>query len=102
MVGDHGWHLGMIGHGSYLQGGDKDIGIMFSDARNPITNPDHYKLPPEYVKEIEGLEEDIQTIDVDDGEADGRWMGNDVLRGSASSSTRCRPPRSTKRVCSAR
>lgn len=78
MIGDHGWHLGMIGHGSYLQGGDKDFGIMFSRGGDPITNPDHYTLP-DYVKEIEGLEEDIRTVDVGDGEADGRWMGNDVL-----------------------
>ena len=78
MVGDHGWHLGMIGHGSYLKGGDKDYGIMFSREGDPITNPEHYTLP-EYVEEIKGLQEDIHTVDVDDGEADGRWMGNDVL-----------------------
>jgi Type I phosphodiesterase / nucleotide pyrophosphatase len=78
MVGDHGWHLGMIGHGSYLQGGDKDIGVMFSDVQKPITNPDFYELPP-YLLQLDGIEADIPEIDQSDGEADARWMGNDVL-----------------------
>ena len=78
MVGDHGWHLGMIGHGSYLQGGDKDLGVMFSDVQKPITNADFYELPS-YLLDIEGIEADIPEIDQSDGEADARWMGNDVL-----------------------
>ncbi|MDQ4146061.1 MAG: alkaline phosphatase family protein [Actinomycetota bacterium] len=78
MVGDHGWHLGMIGHGSYLEGADQDYAVMFSRGGHPITNEEHYQMPP-YIKEIEGLEDDIRTVDVGDGEADGRWMGNDVL-----------------------
>lgn len=78
MVGDHGWHLGMIGHGSYLRGGDKDFGVMFNGVQKPITNPDYYKLPS-YLLELEGIEADIPEIDESDGEADARWMGNDVL-----------------------
>ena len=78
MVGDHGWHLGMIGHDSYLQGGDADIGVMYSDTQVPITNEDFYELPG-YLLKIPGLEKDIPEIDLSDGEVDNRWMGNDVL-----------------------
>ncbi len=78
MVADHNWHLGMIGHGSYIDGGDKDYGVILNAANGLTTNTSYYTLPP-YLNDISGWEEDIRTIDASDGEVDERWMGNDVL-----------------------
>jgi hypothetical protein len=78
MVADHNWHLGMIGHGSYMAGGDKDFGVILNDADGLTTNPNYYSLPP-YLGDVEGWEEDVRTIDASDGEVDDLWMGNDVL-----------------------
>ncbi len=77
MVADHNWHLGMIGHGADLDGGDRDFAIMF-DGAEPVTNPAYYSLP-DYVAELEGFEQDIRTIDLLDGELDATWLGNEVL-----------------------
>jgi Type I phosphodiesterase / nucleotide pyrophosphatase len=78
MVADHNWHLGMIGHGSYIEGGDKDYGVILNDADGLTTNPNYYTLPP-YLKDVPGWEDDVREIDASDGEVDDRWMGNDVL-----------------------
>ncbi|MDQ3954046.1 MAG: alkaline phosphatase family protein [Actinomycetota bacterium] len=77
MVGDHNWHLGMIGHGAGLEGGDKDVAIMFNGFE-PLTNTTYYDLP-QYLANVGGLEEDIRTVDLLDGELDEKWQGNAVL-----------------------
>ena len=77
-LGDHVWHLGMIGHGSYLDGADRDIGIITRLNGAKVTNPNYYRLP-EYLEDVEGFEEDVLTIDTSDGEADSRWLDNDIL-----------------------
>jgi arylsulfatase A-like enzyme len=76
-VADHNWHLGMMGHGSYLEGGDKDYAIL-NDAGGATTNPNWFSLPG-YLKSVPGWDEDLRTIDASDGEVDDRWLGNDVL-----------------------
>ncbi|MFP5351520.1 MAG: alkaline phosphatase family protein [Actinomycetota bacterium] len=73
------WHLGMIGHGAYKQGGDHDIAIM--DDLGDVefrTNPDYYSMP-DYVLGNEGLQEAIDFIDQRDGEADQRWLDHPML-----------------------
>jgi arylsulfatase A-like enzyme len=77
MVGDHNWHLGMIGHGAGMPGGDKDVAIMFNGTE-PITNPKYYDLP-KYLTEVGGFEEDVRTVDLLDGELDSTWQGNQIL-----------------------
>ena len=73
------WHLGMIGHGSYVPGGDKDIAFISEKFQGDLkTNPDYYSLPP-YLEDVEGFEEDVRTVDLDDGKIDDRWMGHEVL-----------------------
>ena len=69
--------LGMIGHGSALEGGDKDIAIVLS-KEGWNTNPEFYSMP-EYVRtEVPGPEGDIEAVDRADGEADGEWRGHDI------------------------
>lgn len=78
MVAERGWHLGMMGHGAYLTGADKDIAVMSQGGRGKlITNQLYYRLP-RYVRSVPGLEEDIRTVDVADGKADGTWMGHQI------------------------
>lgn len=69
--------LGMIGHGSALEGGDKDIAAILSRGEWS-TNPEFYSLP-EYVNtDVPGPEPYVEEVDRADGEADGKWMGHDV------------------------
>ena len=78
MVGTSEWHLGMIGHGAYLEGGDHDVALMKSHSGANITNEAYYSLPG-YLRDLEGFDELVQTIDTEDGQADSRWLDNDIL-----------------------
>jgi predicted AlkP superfamily pyrophosphatase or phosphodiesterase len=70
------WHVGMMGHGSYLEGGDKDISVLDALGKLEFTsNTEHYSFPS-YASSFEGLEEAVQEVDLRDGEADREWLGN--------------------------
>lgn len=70
------WHLGMIGYGAYMEGGDKDIGVMDElgglDFR---TSPRFFRLP-DYMLDRSALEAEVAAYDREDGAADGQWLGN--------------------------
>jgi hypothetical protein len=71
-------HLGMMGHGAQIPGGDKDIAVIADGgAGDLITNEDYYYLPP-YLQAVPGYEDDIAEVDRSDGKADGKWMGHDL------------------------
>jgi hypothetical protein len=78
MVAAEGWHLGMIGHGAAIEGGDKDIAVMEGEEIEPMTNPQFYSMP-DYLDDVPGLEEDIRAVDTEDGAVDGLWLGHHVL-----------------------
>jgi hypothetical protein len=79
MLADHDWHLGMIGHGAYIQGGDKDIAVLIKGATARfLTNPKWYSMP-RYLNEIDGLDEFVRSVDLEDGQLDGLWMDHDIL-----------------------
>lgn len=78
MVGASEWHLGMIGHGAYLEGGDHDFAVMKNHAGANITNDIYYDLP-EYLMDLDGFDEIVDQVDREDGQADGKWMDNAVL-----------------------
>jgi Type I phosphodiesterase / nucleotide pyrophosphatase len=70
------WHAGMMGHGSYLEGGDKDISVLDALGKLEFTsNTDYYSFPS-YAASLEGLEEAVQEVDLRDGEADREWLGH--------------------------
>ena len=76
MIAERGWHLGMMGHGALLAGGDKDFAVMTQGGEGElVTNPDYYLLP-NYMREVPGLTADEATVDAADGKTDGRWMGH--------------------------
>jgi len=76
MMARDNWHLGMIGHGAQMEGGDLDSAVMddFSTVEFR-TSPDFYALP-EYLLGNVGLQEAIDEVDQRDGESDQRWLGN--------------------------
>ena len=78
MVAAEPWHLGMIGHGAAIEGGDKDIAVMEGEEIEPMTNPKFYSMP-DYLDDVPGLEEDISAVDTEDGSTDGLWLGHNVL-----------------------
>lgn len=81
------FHLGMMGHGAFLPGGDNDIAVVAAKepgkkATGPgrlVTNPKYFSLPP-YVREVAGFEKDRRTTDVADGKRDFKWLGHIDLR----------------------
>jgi hypothetical protein len=79
MLAERNWHMGMIGHGATVDGGDKDIAV-FGDgiAHDLYTNKDAFALPG-YLKEVGGLKKDIRAIDAEDGALDKRWVGHRIL-----------------------
>jgi arylsulfatase A-like enzyme len=85
-------HYGMLGHGSFWHGGDRDVGITRSVA-NPETSTeegDAWNLPPklatyyrlaEYVNDP-ALEDVLKSardkLDRADGQFDGNWRQNNI------------------------
>lgn len=79
MLARDAWHLGMIGHGSYLEGADQDIAVMDDFGAVEFRDPKAYYRLPDYVLGNEGLQEAIDEVDLRDGEADQRWLGNPLI-----------------------
>ena len=77
MVAEKGWHLGMIGHGAAIPGGDKDIAVMGSPGKQ-FTNEDYYSLPS-YLSDVPGLEQDLQRVDLADGRDDSAWLDHELV-----------------------
>ena len=72
------WHMGMLGHGAAIEGGDTDqLALIGSD--NEMSGLDGTYETPEYLERFPGLERYAEELDRSDGEADGRWRGNPLL-----------------------
>ncbi|MGH2703487.1 MAG: alkaline phosphatase family protein, partial [Actinomycetota bacterium] len=78
MIAFRSWHLGMIGHGSFMKGGDKDIAVMNHRDSRLFTQPRWYSLPTG-LADSKGLQQDAASVDVLDGRRDERWREHDVL-----------------------
>jgi arylsulfatase A-like enzyme len=78
MLAERNWHMGMVGHGASLEGGDKDIMVLGSGAgEENYTNDDFYTLP-EYI-DVPGVAKDVRAVDLEDGRIDETWQGHDIL-----------------------
>lgn len=76
MLAEHKWHLGMIGHGASIEGGDRDLAVMFDrETGVPITNRKYFSLPGYFLREL-ALEDFVRPVDADDGKIDGKWLGH--------------------------
>jgi hypothetical protein len=81
------FHLGMMGHGASLPGGDRDIAVIaeredgqfVTRSGDFFTNEGSYYLPP-YTSSVPGFGEDLRAVDLEDGRLDSRWGGTIDLR----------------------
>ena len=82
-------HLGMLGHGSFWNGGDRDIAMTRSpDVKSTSTaEGDVWNLPkeeaayyhlPDYLNDVPGFQADKDALDRADGKQDGKWRANDI------------------------
>jgi hypothetical protein len=78
MIAERGWHLGMMGHGSLLDGADKDIAVMSQGGAGELTTNEFYYRLPRYLRNVPGFEDDIAAVDASDGKSDGRWRGHRI------------------------
>ncbi len=80
MIGFRGWHLGMMGHGAFLPGGDRDLAAIVEDGETGLVEQDdHYQLPG-YMHDVPGFEKDSREVDAKDGRIDDKWMGHVSLK----------------------
>lgn len=89
LVGTADIHLGMMGHGAFWHGGDRDIAITRTAAVK-VTQTDEGKewnLPKEvapyyelagYANQVSGWDKDKEELDRADGQMDGKWRENDI------------------------
>jgi hypothetical protein len=89
LVGTVDIHFGMLGHGSFFGGGDRDIaltrsvigGTTLTDEGFEWNLPEHdaayYRLPA-YANDVKGFQADVDAVDRADGKADGKWRDNEI------------------------
>jgi predicted AlkP superfamily pyrophosphatase or phosphodiesterase len=79
-VAYEGWHLGMLGQGSFDGAGDSDVAVVWdTDEEAWSTNTEFYSLP-EYLlpTDIATLESYEETLDPRDGLDDETWFGHSL------------------------
>ena len=82
LVGTRGWHLGLLGRGATHPGGDHDFAALLDPITGAwgLSEPDGRSFAfPEVVAGTPGLEDELLRLDLADGEADGAWLGEEVL-----------------------
>ncbi len=72
------WHLGMMGHGKGLSGGDADELAIIGTKGTVSTNPRFYSMQS-WLNKLEGPTEEAEELDRADGEVDGLWRGHEIL-----------------------
>lgn len=89
IVGTVDIHFGMLGHGSFFTGGDRDIALTRSviggetltdegfEWNLPPRDAAYYKLP-NYANDVPGFENDVRRVDQADGKLDGLWRDNSI------------------------
>lgn len=89
IVGTVDIHFGMLGHGSFFTGGDRDIALTRSviggetltdegfEWNLPPREAAYYKLP-KYANDVPGFEDDVREVDQADGQLDGLWRDNNI------------------------
>jgi hypothetical protein len=88
-VGTADIHLGMLGHGSFWQGGDRDIAVTRSAAHKATLTDEgnQWNLPEDltpyyrlagYANKVPGFAQDKVKLDRRDGKLDGNWRDNSI------------------------
>jgi hypothetical protein len=75
------WHLGMLGHGSAFPGGDRDLAVLLDEDTQTwdLSRHDrrHFAFP-EWAASIPGRKRHLRELDLEDGQLDGRWLGESL------------------------
>ncbi|HEX6261420.1 MAG TPA: alkaline phosphatase family protein [Actinomycetota bacterium] len=81
LIGSEGT-LGMLGHGAFWESGDSDVAVTRTRTEWTLEglNAEAFAFP-EYAGGFPGLEEAIRRLDLEDGQADGRWLGEPMDEG---------------------
>jgi hypothetical protein len=83
VVASLNWHLGMVGHGSYLEGGDKDIAVLQLKSNWGVRGEiARVFRAPAYATTMVGFDELRAQIDREDGVIDDSWYADRFLDGS--------------------
>jgi hypothetical protein len=96
-------HLGMMSHGTFFSGGDRDVAMTRSivggktltdegfEWNLPEGAKPYYRLP-RYLNDVPGFDRDVRAIDAKDGRLDGRWRDNEIAQLLAGFDTPARIP----------
>jgi predicted AlkP superfamily pyrophosphatase or phosphodiesterase len=101
LVGTTAWYLGMIGHGAYLPGGDKDFAVLRYQGKTTWYLPDYYQQYlqfPAYVNDPPPLSHYLRFGDAADGQLDGTWRGHDITTLNHGFNTPARMPYQTHTI----
>jgi hypothetical protein len=77
--------LGMIGHGSFAEGGDRDLALGQREGVWGLTpeNQQYFDYRPELTELPGVLDQAVRSLDLEDGRLDGLWLGQAVLEAPA-------------------
>jgi arylsulfatase A-like enzyme len=89
MLGTVNWHLNMASHGSFWEGGDRDLAVLRMDSGEEqegregqewnLLGPSRpYYRFPRYVNDLPPLSSYVEQIDRADGRLDGMWLDNSI------------------------
>ena len=82
-------HFGMMGHGAFWHGGDRDIVLTRTGAAGFTLTDEgavwnlkgayapYYRLAG-YANDVPGFAQDKEALDRADGQLDGKWLENDI------------------------
>jgi hypothetical protein len=73
------WHLGMLGHGSAIAGGDADTLALINTHGSITGNTQFFSTPPTLESLEKSLKKRAEELDGEDGKLDGSWLGHDIL-----------------------
>jgi hypothetical protein len=81
LIGLVAWEptLGMLGHGSFLEGGDRDLALATKQGEWGLSpeNRRHFRFE-DYVETIGSVHEEAARQDLEDGRLDGQWLGQSL------------------------
>jgi hypothetical protein len=101
LVGGLAWHLGMLGHGSQIQGNPKPVAVLRQSSYDTGAEGTGWGLPevhqafyevPDYVNDLPPLSTYYPTAAKADGKDDGLWRGHKIASLNAGFETPARVP----------
>ncbi|MGH2817829.1 MAG: alkaline phosphatase family protein [Actinomycetota bacterium] len=72
------WQMGMMSHGTQLEGGDADLLALIGGTEKIRGNDAFYATPQYFTGGFPGLDKALDAADLDDGKSDGAWRGHEV------------------------